>query len=208
VEPNHVLPTQREIDRLADRIESAYELRTRRWWWGCSTRRVWAEAALRLWQAHAADPARIPLDAELFVASQPISACFPDPWTELAQTEAVRHYRRLVRQIVRQLRSELKREVRWAEKLIRQGRPLEELLTAKDGRISPLGCYITALRAGRLDVAMIFASAACDQHRSCALYRQSSLSLLPVAYYPSDSVVADSQGREAVRAPKLALSLN
>jgi hypothetical protein len=203
-----VLPTQRDIDLLADRIERAFELRTCGWRRGCSTERVWTEAALRLWQAHTSDPFRVPIDAELFVASQPISERFPDPWSALAQSESVRRYRRRIRQIVRQLRNELTTEVRRAEKLIRQGRRLEELFATKDGRISPLGCYITALRAGRPDVAFLFARAACEQHRSCPLYQQCSLALLPAAYYPLESVLADSPGRDALRASKLALSLN
>ncbi len=61
------------------RIERAYALRRAGWDRGCSTRRVWAAAALCLWQAHVDDPT-LPLDSELFVASQPITGSLGDPW--------------------------------------------------------------------------------------------------------------------------------
>jgi hypothetical protein len=150
----------------------------------------------------------VPLDAELFVASQPISTLFPNPWSELAQPEAGRRFRKRVRQIVLQLRAELKREVRLAERLIRQGRPINEVLLLHDGRISALGCYITALRAGRPDLADRLAGAASAQHRSCPLYRPSSLALIPVEAYPSESLVAEDRSQAAARATQLALSLN
>ena len=79
-----VLPTQELIDQLAERIERAYTLRRQRWCRGCSTRRVWSAAALRLWQAHVDDP-QLPLDCELYVASQVINESLSDPWSELAQ---------------------------------------------------------------------------------------------------------------------------
>ena len=85
-----MLQTHEFIGHLAGRIENAYGLRKSLWRRGCSTNRVWHAAAQRLWEAHAVDPLRIPLDAELFVASQPISALLVDPWTELAHPESGR----------------------------------------------------------------------------------------------------------------------
>ncbi len=83
-------PRQAVIEELSSRIEQAYGLRRPDWRGGCSTDRVWSAAAGRLWAAHAADPVRVPLDAELFVASQPIGAAFADPWSELAEPESTR----------------------------------------------------------------------------------------------------------------------
>jgi hypothetical protein len=204
-----VLPSQVVLARLSDRIEQAYGLRRPDWRGGCSTPRLWSAAALRLWAAHAADPAAIPLDAELFVASQPISVPFADPWSELTQPECARRYRSRLRKIVARLRAELKREVARAEKLMARGCEIDEVLKA-DGPISALGCYIVAIRAARGDLADRLTARAVAQHRACPLYRQASLALLPPDLYP---VV----GRHAVQqveynfeppAEKLLLSLN
>src|SRR6516165_10772419 len=127
------------IDHLANRIERAYGLRRAGWDHGCSTGRVWAAAALCLWQAHVDDPS-LPLDSELFVASQPITGSLGDPWVELTQVEAARRYRMQVRRIVRRLRRELWREVRRAERLMADGGRLVLSSLSMDPRISPLGC--------------------------------------------------------------------
>ncbi len=111
-----VIPHQELIDDLACRIETAYRLRCPRWWGGCSTARVWDQAALYLWQAHVEDPERVPLDAGLYVAAQDISCRFANPWFDLAQPEAIERYRSRVIQIVRQLRTELKKEIGRAER--------------------------------------------------------------------------------------------
>ncbi len=202
-----MLPSQTLLDDLARRIELAYGLRRANWWGGCSTARVWLAAAERLWSAHAADPAGVPLDAELFVASQPIAAPFANPWSELAQPEAARRYRSQLRRIVGRLRSELKREVRRAERSIRRGTAICEVLQA-DGRISPLGCLIVAMRAGRPDVADDFTDAAAAQHYSCPLYQRASLELLPSDLYPVESLTAVHQADVVPRVNKLSLSLN
>jgi hypothetical protein len=203
-----VLPTQEVLDQLSGRVEHAYGLRRPRWRRGCSTQRVWFAAALRLWEVHDQDPLRVPLDAELFVASQPISDPFADPWTELAQPEAARRYRSRVRQIVRQLCSELRREVRRAERLIRRGREISAVLGKRDGRLSPLGCLIVAWRAGRTDLADRFTAAAAAQHRSCPLYRSASLALIPGHCYPIESFTFGREPATAPRAEKILLSLN
>jgi len=203
----HVLPTQETIDHLADRIERAYALRRAGWDRGCSTRRVWAAAALCLWQAHVDDPS-LPLDSELFVASQPIAGSFGDPWVELTELEARRRYRARVRRIVRRLRAELTREVRRAERLLGEGRRVSVASLCQDSRLSPLGCYIAAHRIGRADLAGLFTRGAVEQHRSCPLYRLASLSLLSADCYPIDdpSIVPEQTG--VVRNPRKSIVMN
>jgi hypothetical protein len=175
-----VLPTQETIEHLAERIERAYALRRAGWDRGCSTRRVWAAAALRLWQAHVEDP-ELPLDSELFVAAQPITGALGDPWLELTQAEAGRRYRQQVRRIVQRLRRELRREVRRAEARLQEGLPLTLTALSRDRRLSPLGCYIAAHRMGRSDLVRGFALPAAEQHRACPLYKLASLSMLPAS---------------------------
>ena len=150
-------PRQALIEELSSRIQQAYRLRHPDWRGGCSTERVWSAAAGRLWAAHAADPVRVPLDAELFVASQPIAVPFADPWSELAQPGSTRRYRSTLRRIVRRLRGELKREIARAERLIKRGRDVREVLAA-GRRISPLGCFIIAIRAGDRELANSFSA--------------------------------------------------
>jgi hypothetical protein len=186
-----VLTNYEVLDHLAGRIEVAYSLRRPLWWRGCSTTRVWYSAALRLWEAHAADPAQVPLDAELFVASQPISALFSDPWTEIAHSESIRRYRSAVRQIVQQLRVELTREVGVAERSIRRGGEIDNILGRKHARLSPLGSYILARRAGRDDLAKRYARAAASQHQSCPLYRLASVALIPADTYPDERLTLE-----------------
>ena len=147
-----MFPSQAVIDHLSSRIQQAYGLRRPDWRGGCSTSRVWNAAAERLWAAHAADPARVPLDPELFVASQPIAVPFADPWSELAQPESARRYRSTLRRIVRRLRDELKREVARAERLIERGRDICEVLAAGGGCL-PSGASSWPIRAGRRDLA-------------------------------------------------------
>ncbi len=177
-----VLPTQETIEHLADRIERAYALRRDGWYRGCSTRRVWSAAALCLWQAKVDDPA-LPLDSELFVASQPLSESASDPWIDLAQPEAGRRYRRQVRRIIKRLRAELAREVRLAERRMEHPDVTPSVLS-RDPRLSPMGCYIAAHRTGRTEWAGHFANGAVRQHHGCPLYQTATLSLLPADRYP------------------------
>jgi hypothetical protein len=203
-----VLPTHQMVDLLAVRVEQAYGLRVRRWWRGCSTSRVWHAAALRLWEAHSQDQERVPLDPELFVASQPISVPLPDPWTELTHHDSAKRYRRSVKRIVRRLRAELTREVRAGERSIEQGEQVETVLGRNGRRISALGSYILATRAGRDDLGERFAAAAAAQHHSCPLYRLASMSLLPAELYPDLSLAVNSvRDRTAVPAASAQLSL-
>jgi hypothetical protein len=183
-----VLPTQECIDRLGVRIEQAFTLRCSKWYRGCSTSRVWASAATILWQAHQEDP-DLPLDPELYVASQAFNTPFVDPWLSLAHPNAARRYRRRVHGIIRQLRTELKREIRRAEVMIRQGRGLGALMRRPDHRLSPLGLFIAAHRASRADLAARLRPGVIEQHQSCPLYRLASRSFLAAGLYP----VADSR---------------
>jgi hypothetical protein len=191
-----VLPTQEIIDQLAERIERAYALRQPGAARDCSTQRVWAAAALRLWQAHVEDPT-LPLDSELFVASQPIAGSSGDPWVELTQAEAGRRYRQQVHRIIRRLRAELRREVRRAERMIAEDLPLVAASVLQKARLSPLGCYIAAYRMGRADMAILFARGAVEQHRACPLYQVASVAFLPANRYPVDDGGPASAREEA-----------
>jgi hypothetical protein len=153
-----------------------------------------------LWQAHADDPA-LPLDSELFVASQSIVGSLGDPWSELTQPDSGRRYRSQVRRIVQRLRDELSREVKLAVRRMADPRATLEAL-AKDRRLSPLGCYIAAHRIGRPEMASRFAHAAAQQDSACPLYRAASLDLLPAHLYPleeSQPAPETAEGRRRFR---------
>jgi hypothetical protein len=182
-----VLPTQETIDCLAERIERAFGLRCSTWYRGCSTPRVWDAAALVLWEANCRDR-ELPLDPELFVASQPVNRSFADPWASLAHPLAGERYARRVRRIIRQLRSELKQEVVRAEELMQHGHGLGRFLKTRSARFSPLGLYITAFRAGRPDLADQLRQGVIQQHNCCPLYRSACRSLLPAKHYPIDDL--------------------
>jgi len=178
-----VLATQAMIDGLADRIERAYCLRRAHWHGGCSTDRVWTVAATELLQIHDRNPG-IPLDPELYVASQPATSSYCDPWVELTRAESGERYRRRVGEIVRSLKVELTREVRHAEERIAAGRSISRVLTGRGKWISALGRFIVARRAGRTALAQRFVSDAIEQHRSCPLYREASAVLIAPGDYP------------------------
>ncbi|MGC8638465.1 MAG: hypothetical protein ACP5XB_01145 [Isosphaeraceae bacterium] len=158
-------------------------LRRSKWYRGCSTSRIWAAAATILWQVHQEDP-DIPLDPELFVAAQPLAAAFADPWLSLAHPDAGRRYYRSVRRIIRRLRAELRREIGRAEDMVRGGLALATVLRCRDRRLSPLGLFITAHRAGRPDLAVQLRPGAIAQHQGCPLYRLASRSFLSAGLYP------------------------
>src|SRR6516162_3223707 len=75
-----VIPNHDLIADLARRIEISYRLRCSLWCEGCSTARVWDRAAHYLWQAHEESQERVPLDPELYVASQDVTSRFANPW--------------------------------------------------------------------------------------------------------------------------------
>ncbi len=202
-----MLPTQEMIDRLAGRIERAFRLRGCEWHRGCSTSRVWSAAALVLWDVHTRNP-EFPLDPELFVASQPIASPFSDPWKTLADAQAGVRYRCNIRRIVRNLRGELKREIRRAEALLREGRRLSCVLRMSGARLSPLGLFITAHRAGRPDLAERLRPRAVRQHRCCPLYRAATIGLLPAEVYPVGDRVILACAHENPELPRKIASLN
>jgi hypothetical protein len=188
-----VLATQAALESLAERIERAYRLRRAGWYRGCSSARVWSTAAAILVQLHQEDPT-LPIDPELYVAAQPVSAPdtdFDDPWVGLAQPAAAQRYRKRVRGMIRGLRAELRAEVRYAERRISQGEAIEKVLSTRHHRLSPLGCYIVAVRADRFDLGERFRRAAVAQHRSCPLYRVASLQWLVPELYPARERSAD-----------------
>jgi hypothetical protein len=190
-----VLATQATLDGLAERIERAYRLRRSGWYRGCSTARVWSTAAAILVQLHQDDPT-LPLDPELYVAVQPVSTPgtgFDDPWVGLTQEAASRRYRRRVREMIRDLRAELRAEVRFAERRISRGEAIAKVLLSPHQRLSPLGCYIVAIRAERRDLGERFQPDAMAQHRSCPLYRAASRQLLPPELYPVRERSADEE---------------
>ncbi len=178
-----MLPPQEMIDRLAERIERAFSLRHRPWYSGCSTPRVWAAAAHALWEATSRNPL-LPLDPELYVASQPIHRRFADPWSSLTGPVAANRYESRVRRIIRQLRRELRPEVHRAEVMLQLGHGLARVMKGADSRFSPLGLYITAHRAGRADLAGRLRQRVIQQHDSCPLYRLACQPLLPLDDYP------------------------
>jgi hypothetical protein len=178
----HVLPCQETITSLADRIEQAYLRRHPDWTAARTSRGVWAAAASGLLMFHRNVPS-VPADPELFVRVQPARA-WPDPWADLAQEAALRQYRRHVRRIVAQLRDEIRSEVRAAERRVRRGSTLTAVLAESRGRLSALGRYVLARRAGQHDLAERLRPEAERQHRSCPLYQQACRSLLPHDAYP------------------------
>ena len=201
-----MLATQATIDVLAERIERVYLLRHPQWYRGCSSPGVWTTAASLLYRVHTDNP-EMPLDPELYVAVQPISSTFADPWAELTEPVAARRYQCRVRQMVRGLQSELRGEVQRAEGRVRRGEAMERVLLTKHRSLSPLGCLIVAVRAGRTDLAVLFRPEVIDQHRSCPLYRQAIHRLFP-EYSPLVESITDHPGTPAERHRQPQVNLN
>lgn len=178
-----VLITPRAIEKVADRIERAYARRHPQGIASPPDSRLWDVVARALVEAHRVSP-WLPLDPELFVASQPTSSPLADPWESLAPVPATRRYRRRILQIVRSLRRELRGEIRSAEAQLRRGRSPESVLRRRTRTLSPLGCYLIAYRIGRPDLAARFQAGAQDQHAACPLYRLACRGLVSDAAYP------------------------
>lgn len=178
-----MLITPRAIEKVADRIERAYARRNPQGIACPPDSRLWEVAARALVEAHRASD-WLPLDPELFVASQPSDTPLADPWQHLSPSHAVRHYRRRILQIVRGLRLELRQEVYRAEARLQQGQPLKSVLGDRDRNLSPLGRFVVAYRAGRMDLAEKFREDATEQHASCPLYRLACRRLIPSHAYP------------------------
>ncbi|WP_076345853.1 hypothetical protein [Paludisphaera borealis] len=174
---------------------------------GCSTARVWTAAALVLSQVHRDHP-EVPMDPELFVAAQSFDSGVVDAWSDLASPAAADAYRKRVRGIVRQLERELRREIDHAERLIRNGRPVRGVLCDRDARLSPLGRYIVARRAVRLDLAAQFETDVFAQHRSCPLYRSACLAFLPAEQYPVDETLSNTELKANAVVRTMSASLN
>jgi hypothetical protein len=173
------------IEQVAGRIERAYRRRVHKedQAWGGPDPRLWTLAARALVEAHRNQP-WLPLDPELFVMSQPRTIPLDDPWRDLAPSEAVRRYRRRVLKIVRGLRREIRGEVRRTEARVARGESLEQILRRPSKRLSALGGYLVAVRAGRHDLAEPLTERIYDQHAGCPLYRLACRHLLPGAAYP------------------------
>ncbi|RUL88873.1 hypothetical protein [Tautonia sociabilis] len=181
-----MLATQFSTRCLADRIRRAY-LRRRPWWSGGDPgSSVWAAAASALIQAHGTDR-RLPLDPELFVASQPASDALADPWGDLVGALPIRRYRRRVRDIVRRLREELRGEIRLMIGRARRGQSLELQIKFGGPGLSPLGRYVAARRINREDLAEAIREAALRQHEGCPLYRLACRGLLTEGDYPASA---------------------
>lgn len=199
--------TQREIDGLARRIRHAYRARGMHWNDGCSTGRAWTAAALVLLQIHDEHP-EVPMDPELFVASQALDTSVVDVWRDLASPAAGEAYLRRVTEIVCLLEHELRREIERAERLARSGRPLRKVLCGSDSKLSPLGRYIVARRAGRATLAVTFLGDVRAQHRSCPLYRSACLAFLPADQYPAVDPLPEAEPTLHSAARRMLASLN
>lgn len=178
-----MLATQSQIDRLAERIEWVYRLRRPDWRGQATSRRLWAVAAASLCQAHEADPS-VPIDPELFVASQPVLSVPCDPWLEITGHEAADRYASRVRSIIRSLRHEIRQELRRVESAIEKGGDPSDVILMNARRISPMGCYLAAHRAGLPKLARRFEADAAAQHESCPLYLEACRRLIGQADYP------------------------
>jgi hypothetical protein len=184
-----VFPTQ-AIARLSERIEQAYLRRCPRVRREYAHSAVWLAAAARLANLHRNDPS-IPLDAELFVASQDTPTSGIDPWRELAHPSAIIRYRCRVRRITVQLRRELRDEIRRAERRLNRGESLAVVLGSSRQDLSPLGRFLVAYRADEIELANAIAPLAREQHRACPLYRPACEGLVPSEAYPFYDVLPE-----------------
>lgn len=200
-----MLPSQRQVDATADRIETLYVRR-------CppaprqveTVRGVWGTAATGLLLLHQGEP-EIPADPELFVTIQTLCGGGPfDPWNDLASELALERYRMAVMGMIDGLRRELRSEVRRAERRVRAGADLDVVLADQRQPLSPLGRFITAFRAGRADLMEAVRHEAESQHLACPLYRAASMSLLPENEYPEP----DARGPRAESWQSLCFSAN
>lgn len=173
----------RTVDLVADRIERAYLRRYVEM--PCVTwdSRIWRLAARGLLEEHTR-VRWLPIDPELFVASQGRASATADPWTDLAPPEAIHRYRWRVQRIVRRLRAELQGEVNRAERAIARGRSIEDVCERRRRWLSPIGRLIVVSRANRPDLLDRYRSAAIRQHQSCPLYQRACHTLMPSEAYP------------------------
>jgi hypothetical protein len=178
-----VLITSHAIEKLAARIEQAYQRRRSQTLVSEPDPRLWEVAARALAEAHRKYP-WLPVDPELFIASQPPLYLLGDPWQQLAPAHSVKRYRQRVVQMVRGLRRELVGEVKRLEKRIQSGYPLESVLQWRTRRVSDLARYVAAHRAGRPELAESFRMGVQDQHEGCPLYRLACRGMIDPDQYP------------------------
>ncbi len=199
-----MIPSQDVVGPLADRIERAYCRRHPQWLGLGLTPGVWVAAATRLLEA-GEDDRNLPVDPELFVATQKVGRSRLDPWTELTQPRSLKNYLGAIRRIVAQLRGELRDEFRRGESRLLRGESLDQILASNDARISPLSGYILAHKAGRLDLALLARPAAENQDRACPLYRIACREMLPAHLYPTS---VGSSAPEVETRRRIVFSLN
>ena len=142
------------------------------------------------------------------MASQEIDEALGDPWSELAQPAAAKRFRARVHRILDRLRSELSREIRLAERMIREEGKAFFLARTEKNRISPLGYYIAARRAGMPEMADRFAAAAAEQHRSCPLYQYASIPFLSADLYPAADSSPEAIPKTAAGTSKMMIMMN
>jgi hypothetical protein len=170
---------------LEERLRLAYLRRNPGWLLAFPRSRVWAIAAANLLHAHQADP-DLPLDPELFIASQPSRPGLADPWGDLTRPGSIERYRSRVRKLVGRLRRELRTEIRWARRRLDKGVALETVLAARNLSLTPLVRYILAMQEMREDLAAHFVEPALRQHDNCPLYKLACEGMLPTSTYPAD----------------------
>jgi len=195
------------VDEISERIERAYRRRRPRWSHTTVSPQVWEVAAGRLLEVHRADPT-LPIDPELFVASQPEPDEQGDPWRDLTSPASARRYRGRIRQIVSSLRQELRQELRWVREKTRQGDDLDAVLASRHRSTSPMGRYIAARRADRVDLADSFREEARAQHQACPLYRLACRGLIHSDSYPVRELIPGVEMGGVVTSPARAFSLN
>lgn len=180
------MTSQKTLDRSAEMIKQAYLRQNSGYSPSSCSSEVWVAAAMRMHQV-AEENLGIPVDAELFVASQVYRGFRRDPWTELTQAGASRNYRQAIRKIVGLLEKEISREIRWATRKMESGASLDGLMASAKTKLSPLSKFYFAREFGRSDLADRYRDDARDQHLSCPLYETAFRNLLPSMIYPADS---------------------
>jgi hypothetical protein len=178
-----VIQSQRTVELVADRIERAYLRRYPDCQGFGLDGRIWWVAAGALLEAQRR-LGWLPLDPELFVASQSHRLGSADPWSDLVPAEAIARYQERVTAIVRGLRRELRAELRRVQREVERGHSLEWVLRGRRRWLSPLGRYIAAYQSERTDLVDRFRSRARHQHEACPLYRHACLTFLPEWAYP------------------------
>ena len=186
-----MIASQRSLSSLADRIERAYKRRHPNWLATGLTLGVWKVAATRLYEV-AGNHESLPADPELFVAAQSFNSFRRDPWTELAQEEAVKTYRVAIRRIIRQLKKELTLEICWSTRYLESTGSIDDLMSLPKAKISPIIKSMLCQQHGRPDLTAIYQPAAEAQHLACPLYRLACEHLVPAHCYPRPNLAMPS----------------